>query len=156
MLRFWERSVRTHSDGTHLDQAISAGWGQPRIVGGLVAAAGLLVAFVVIERRAQAPLGDESVAAGRVVAAVRIDVAGPGRAASALGEVVHRFGRLDVLVNNAGRIVEADAVQTTADMNRGEGGRSVEDGARIIADLESVANGGPSGGFFNDQSAVPW
>lgn len=39
-----------------LDEAISAGWGQPRIIGGVVGAAVLLAVFPVIERRAQAPL----------------------------------------------------------------------------------------------------
>ena len=39
-----------------LGEAITLGWGAGRIVGGLVAAGALLIAFVLIERRARSPL----------------------------------------------------------------------------------------------------
>ncbi len=39
-----------------LDEAISAGWAEARIIGGLVGAAALLAAFVAVERRAESPL----------------------------------------------------------------------------------------------------
>jgi NAD(P)-dependent dehydrogenase (short-subunit alcohol dehydrogenase family) len=197
------------------------------------------------------------VSSGATASALRLDVTEPGGPAAAIGAILDNYGRLDVLVNNAGRIIEVPAVETTAedlravfdtnvfgaaemvraalpllrqssqarivnvtsttgsltltaagtdfggdatkrlayatsktaltmltvqyhrafqedpilkhikinagtpgysatDMNRGEGGRSVEDGARVIVDLACLQNDGPSGGFFNDQGAVAW
>ena len=45
---------------------------------------------------------------------------------------------------------------TATDMNRGEGGLSVEEGARVIVELACLPSAGPSGGFFNDRGAVDW
>jgi len=42
------------------------------------------------------------------------------------------------------------------DLNNHRGGRSVEQGARIVVKLATLPDDGPSGGFFNDQGAVPW
>ena len=194
---------------------------------------------------------------GTQASAVRLDVTVPGSPSEAVGLIEGRLGRLDVLVNNAGRIIEASAVESTADdlravfetnvfvaaemfraalpllrtspgprivnvssttasltltaggtdfggdaafrlaystskaalnmltvqydrafradpalrhvkinaatpgytatdMNRGQGQRTVEQGARIIVDLALLAEDGPSGGFFNDAGSVPW
>jgi NAD(P)-dependent dehydrogenase (short-subunit alcohol dehydrogenase family) len=45
---------------------------------------------------------------------------------------------------------------TATDMTGGHGGRTVEQGARIIVDLALAPGGGPSGGFYNDAGTVPW
>jgi NAD(P)-dependent dehydrogenase (short-subunit alcohol dehydrogenase family) len=45
---------------------------------------------------------------------------------------------------------------TATDMTGGRGTRTVAQGARIIVDLALAADGGPSGGFYNDAGAVPW
>jgi NAD(P)-dependent dehydrogenase (short-subunit alcohol dehydrogenase family) len=42
------------------------------------------------------------------------------------------------------------------DLNGHTGPRSVEQGARIVIDLATIAHDGPSGGFFNDDGSVPW
>lgn len=45
---------------------------------------------------------------------------------------------------------------TATDMNAYQGERSVHDGARVIVDLAMLPPDGPTGGFFDDQGAVPW
>ena len=42
------------------------------------------------------------------------------------------------------------------DLNRHTGPRSVEQGAEIIVRLATLADDGPTGGFFNDAGRVPW
>jgi NAD(P)-dependent dehydrogenase (short-subunit alcohol dehydrogenase family) len=42
------------------------------------------------------------------------------------------------------------------DINGYRGTRSVEEGARVIVQLATIAADGPTGGFFNDQGPVPW
>jgi len=42
------------------------------------------------------------------------------------------------------------------DLTGHHGTRTVEQGARIIVDLATLADDGPTGGFFNDQGPVPW
>jgi hypothetical protein len=42
------------------------------------------------------------------------------------------------------------------DLNNNEGNRTVEQGARVVIDLATMENDGPSGGFFNDEGAVAW
>jgi NAD(P)-dependent dehydrogenase (short-subunit alcohol dehydrogenase family) len=54
------------------------------------------------------------------------------------------------------KINSATPGYTATDMTRHRGTRTVEQGARIIADLAALADDGPTGGFFNDQGAVPW
>jgi len=41
-------------------------------------------------------------------------------------------------------------------LNNYAGTRSVDQGARVIVDLATLADDGPTGGFFNDQGPVPW
>lgn len=58
---------------------------------------------------------DELTARGVTATAVRLDVTDRVDAAASISEITARFGRLDILINNAGRIVETAAVETTAD-----------------------------------------
>jgi NAD(P)-dependent dehydrogenase (short-subunit alcohol dehydrogenase family) len=45
---------------------------------------------------------------------------------------------------------------TATDLNDHQGTRSVAEGARIIVELASLPDAGPTGGFFNDHGSVPW
>ena len=45
---------------------------------------------------------------------------------------------------------------TATDMNNHLGTRHVCDGARIIVDLATLPDDGPTGGFFDDRGPVPW
>ncbi|MFL4491150.1 oxidoreductase [Streptomyces sp. VTCC 41912] len=93
---------------TWLVTGASSGFGRA-IVEAAVAAGD----FVVAAARRTAAL-DELVAAhpGRVVAQ-RLDVTDVAAAESAVGELVERYGRIDVLVNNAGRGVVGAVEETT-------------------------------------------
>lgn len=42
------------------------------------------------------------------------------------------------------------------DLTRGQGTRTVAEGARVIVRLATLPADGPSGGFFNDDGPVPW
>jgi NAD(P)-dependent dehydrogenase (short-subunit alcohol dehydrogenase family) len=42
------------------------------------------------------------------------------------------------------------------DLNNYSGNRTVEEGSRIVVQLASLPNEGPSGGFFNDAGNLPW
>jgi NAD(P)-dependent dehydrogenase (short-subunit alcohol dehydrogenase family) len=42
------------------------------------------------------------------------------------------------------------------DLNNYSGNRTVEEGSRIVVDLATLPDDGPSGGFFNDAGSVPW
>jgi NAD(P)-dependent dehydrogenase (short-subunit alcohol dehydrogenase family) len=42
------------------------------------------------------------------------------------------------------------------DLNGHKGTRTVEEGARVVVELATLPDDGPSGGFFNDDGAVPW
>lgn len=41
-------------------------------------------------------------------------------------------------------------------MNRGQGTRTVSEGAKIIVEFATIGDGGPSGEFHNDRGPVPW
>jgi NAD(P)-dependent dehydrogenase (short-subunit alcohol dehydrogenase family) len=42
------------------------------------------------------------------------------------------------------------------DLNGHQGTRTVEEGARVVVELATLPDDGPSGGFFNDDGPVPW
>jgi NAD(P)-dependent dehydrogenase (short-subunit alcohol dehydrogenase family) len=42
------------------------------------------------------------------------------------------------------------------DLNGHSGSRTPEQGARIVVELATLPDGGPSGGFFNDDGQLPW
>jgi NAD(P)-dependent dehydrogenase (short-subunit alcohol dehydrogenase family) len=54
------------------------------------------------------------------------------------------------------KINSATPGYTATDLTGHRGTRTVEEGARIIVDLATLADPGPTGGFFNDQGRVPW
>jgi NAD(P)-dependent dehydrogenase (short-subunit alcohol dehydrogenase family) len=54
------------------------------------------------------------------------------------------------------KINSATPGYTATDLTGHRGTRTVEEGARIIVDLATLADAGPTGGFFNDQGRVPW
>lgn len=54
------------------------------------------------------------------------------------------------------KINSATPGYTATDLTGHRGTRTVEEGARIIVDLATLADTGPTGGFFNDQGRVPW
>ena len=54
------------------------------------------------------------------------------------------------------RINAATPGYVATDLNRGEGVRTVEQGAAIIVDLALQRLGDVTGGFFNDRGIVPW
>jgi NAD(P)-dependent dehydrogenase (short-subunit alcohol dehydrogenase family) len=54
------------------------------------------------------------------------------------------------------KINSATPGYTATDMTRHRGTRTVADGARAIVALATLPDDGPSGGFFNDEGAVPW
>lgn len=45
---------------------------------------------------------------------------------------------------------------TATDMTKHRGTRTVAEGARVIVDLATLTDEGPTGGFFNDSGPVPW
>ncbi|MFA1549892.1 SDR family oxidoreductase [Actinomadura chokoriensis] len=54
------------------------------------------------------------------------------------------------------KINSATPGYTATDMTGHRGTRTVEEGARVIVDLATLPDTGPTGGFFNDQGRVPW
>jgi NAD(P)-dependent dehydrogenase (short-subunit alcohol dehydrogenase family) len=42
------------------------------------------------------------------------------------------------------------------DLNGHSGPRTAEQGARIVVELATLPDDGPSGGFFNDDGQLPW
>jgi NAD(P)-dependent dehydrogenase (short-subunit alcohol dehydrogenase family) len=137
----------------------------------------------------------ELVAQGLAAHAIQLDVTEAASIQAAAGEVQTRYGRLDVLVNNAGILVAPPALETTVedlratfetnvfgvlavtramlpprhfkinaatpghiatDLNGHSGPRTPEQGARIVVELATLPDDGPSGGFFNDDGQLPW
>ncbi|HCT76459.1 MAG TPA: dehydrogenase [Micromonosporaceae bacterium] len=54
------------------------------------------------------------------------------------------------------KINSASPGYTATDMNDHRGFRHVSEGARIIVDLATLPDSGPTGGFFSDSGAIPW
>ncbi len=100
------------ADRTRLD-------GRVALVSGAARGQGEAEARLLVERGARVVLGDVLVDEGRAVAGsladaarfVSLDVAEPGQWASAVAATLAAFGRLDVLVNNAG-VVRAGMIES--------------------------------------------
>ncbi|WP_030206199.1 oxidoreductase [Streptomyces sp. NRRL S-87] len=99
----------TPGDRIWLITGASSGFGRT-LAEAALAAGDTVVAAV---RRPAALADDAAAHAGRLVP-VALDVADTARAAEVVAEVVDRFGRIDVLVNNAGRGL-VGAVEETSD-----------------------------------------
>jgi NAD(P)-dependent dehydrogenase (short-subunit alcohol dehydrogenase family) len=54
------------------------------------------------------------------------------------------------------KINSATPGYTATEMTHYRGVRTVTEGARIIVELATLADDGPTGGFFNDAGMVPW
>jgi len=54
------------------------------------------------------------------------------------------------------KINSATPGYVATDLNNHSGPRTVAQGARIVVELATLPNDGPSGGFFNDKGRVPW
>jgi NAD(P)-dependent dehydrogenase (short-subunit alcohol dehydrogenase family) len=54
------------------------------------------------------------------------------------------------------KINSATPGYVATDLTGHRGTRTVEQGARIIVDLATLPDDGPTGGFFNDEGPVPW
>jgi NAD(P)-dependent dehydrogenase (short-subunit alcohol dehydrogenase family) len=54
------------------------------------------------------------------------------------------------------KINSATPGYVATDLTGHRGTRTVEQGARVIVDLATLAEDGPTGEFFNDQGRVPW
>lgn len=54
------------------------------------------------------------------------------------------------------KVNSADPGFTSTDLNGHRGYRSVEQAATIIVELSTLANDGPSGGFFDENGVVSW
>jgi NAD(P)-dependent dehydrogenase (short-subunit alcohol dehydrogenase family) len=54
------------------------------------------------------------------------------------------------------KINSATPGYTATDMTKHRGTRTVTEGVRIIVDLATLTDDGPTGGFFNDKGVVPW
>jgi len=50
----------------------------------------------------------------------------------------------------------ADPGYVATDLNNHTGTRTVEQGARIAVELATLPEGGPTGGFFDEDGVVPW
>ena len=60
------------------------------------------------------------------------------------------------LSNTSIKVNSADPGYTSTDLNGHSGYRSVEQGASIVVKLATLANDGPTGGFFDENGVVPW
>jgi NAD(P)-dependent dehydrogenase (short-subunit alcohol dehydrogenase family) len=54
------------------------------------------------------------------------------------------------------KINSADPGYVATDLNNHGGNRTVEQGAKIAVNLATLPSDGPTGGFFNEDGALPW
>lgn len=82
------------------------------------------------------------------------NVMGYGSSKTALNAVTLAFARelapLGVMVNAAA------PGYTATDLNAHRGGRTVQQAAEIIVRLATLEPGGPTGGYFDENGALPW
>jgi NADP-dependent 3-hydroxy acid dehydrogenase YdfG len=76
---------------------------------------GAAIGMVARRRQRLDELADAIVAAGGTAVVIEADITDPDRAADAVQMTLDRFGRLDVLVNNAGIMLLGTALHTTVE-----------------------------------------
>jgi len=54
------------------------------------------------------------------------------------------------------KVNSADPGFTATDLNHFRGSRSVEEASRVVVRLATLPKNGPTGGFFDENGAVPW
>jgi NAD(P)-dependent dehydrogenase (short-subunit alcohol dehydrogenase family) len=54
------------------------------------------------------------------------------------------------------KVNSADPGYTATDLNNHSGHRTVEQGAEVIVQLATLPADGATGGYFDDQGALPW
>lgn len=64
--------------------------------------------------------------------------------------LAHELKNTNIKVNSA------DPGFTATDLNGNRGTKTVAEGASIVTDLATLAGDGATGGYFDDQGAVPW
>jgi NAD(P)-dependent dehydrogenase (short-subunit alcohol dehydrogenase family) len=105
-MSFWQDKVALVTGG-------SSGLG--RWIADAFAAAGAKVAVVGLEADAVRQTEDQMRSAGRDVLGIAADITRQEDVDAMLAETLERFGRLDVLVNNAGRSMRGQLLDTTPD-----------------------------------------
>jgi NAD(P)-dependent dehydrogenase (short-subunit alcohol dehydrogenase family) len=73
---------------------------------------------------------------------------------TALNAVTVAFAR--ELAGEGFKINAADPGHTATNLNQFTGPRTPEQGAAIIIELATLANDGPTAGYFNEDGALPW
>jgi len=106
---FWRKKVVLVTGG-------SSGLG--RIIAEAFAAAGAKVAIAGLEADAVQQAAEEMTRGGRKVLGIRADITRPEDVDQMVDQVLHRFARLDVLVNNAGRSMRGTVLDTTPEQFR--------------------------------------
>ena len=106
---YWQNKVALVTGG-------SSGLG--RVIAEAFAAAGANVAIVGLEADAVRQAADEMRSAGRDVLGIHADITRQPDVDRLLAETLDRFGRLDVLVNNAGRSMRGKVLDTTPEQFR--------------------------------------
>jgi NAD(P)-dependent dehydrogenase (short-subunit alcohol dehydrogenase family) len=147
-----------------------AGAGIGRCIAVFIAAAGAQVVAVDLDRAAAESTSGHITQAGGKAEAVRADIAAPEGAVMAVEAAMRAFGRLDVLVNNAGiyppglRLPEIDwsAYERTYAVNvfgtlrcMSEAARRMQPGGRIIniSSMESLRPSGPGNAHYSSTKA---
>ncbi|MFW6125338.1 MAG: SDR family NAD(P)-dependent oxidoreductase [Pirellulales bacterium] len=108
-LSYWQERVALVTGG-------SSGLG--RVIAETLARAGARVVLVGLEPEAVATTADEMTAAGADVLGLSADVTRQDDVDRIVAEAVARFGRLDALINNAGRSMRGKLIDTTPEQFR--------------------------------------